>query len=236
MISIDPEGQMQFLSRVDALLDQRMFDQAQEIAAERLQRLPDDVDARIAICKVWTKMGKLERVEEILQDLESRIINWSRLHGAMGDICQESGLLKEAVRFYRRFLVLNPQGTTHRTVAEKLSRLVDAGVAGLTPEMAAHPKEDKDHYENITEIAPDFHTITLADLYLRQDQPEMARSVLKEILRREPGHQGAALRLRDLECQPSMAQNDPDPRSEDRISRELSRWLRNIGRIGSYAT
>jgi tetratricopeptide (TPR) repeat protein len=236
MSSVDPEGQMQFLSRVDALLDLRMFDLAQEIAEERLRRLPDDVDVRIAMCKVWTKMGKLEQVEEILQAVEGRIIGWSRLYAAMGDICRESGLQKESVRFYRRFLALNPKGPTYQTVAEKLERLMGAGVAGLAPEAEAPLPEDEDHYEHITEIAPDFHTITLADLYLRQNQPEMARNVLKEIIRREPDHQGAALRLRELEDRLPTAQNEPDRQAEDRVSRELSRWLRNIGRIGSYAT
>ena len=233
---MDPEGQMQFLSRVDALLDQRMFDQAREITEERLQRLPGDVDARIAMCKVWTKMGKLEQVEEILQEVESRISDWSRLHAAMGDICRESGLQKEAVRFYRRFLALNPKGATHRTIAEKLERLMESGVAGPAAEAEAPLPEDDDHYEHITEIAPDFHTITLADLYLRQNQPEMARDVLKEILRREPDHQGAALKLREIEHQLSTVHNEPDRQAQNRISRELSRWLRNIGRIGSYAT
>ena len=233
---MDPEGQMQFLSRVDALLDQRMFDQAREITEERLQRLPGDVDARIAMCKVWTKMGKLEQVEEILQEVESRISDWSRLHAAMGDICRESGLQKEAVRFYRRFLVLNPKGATHRTIAEKLERLMEAGGAGLNPEAEAPFPEDDEHYEHITEIAPDFHTITLADLYLRQNQPEMARDVLKEILRREPDHREAALKLREIEDQLLAAHNKPDRQVQDRISRELSRWLGNIGRIGSYAT
>lgn len=232
---MDPEGQMPFLSKVDALLDLRMFDQAQEMAEEQLRRLPDDVDARIAMCKVWTKMGWLERVEEILQDVESRISALSRLHDAMGDICRESGLRKEAVRFYRRFLVLNPQGPTHQTVSEKLNRLMDAGVVGLAPEAAASLPEDDDHYEHITEIASDFHTITLADLYLRQNQPEMARHVLKEIIRREPDHQGATLRLRELEDRLATAQNELDRQAGDRVSRELSRWLRNVGRIGRYA-
>lgn len=233
---MDPEGRMQFLSRVDALLDLRMFDLAREISEERLRRLPDDVDVRIAMCKVWTKMGKLEQVEEILQDVESRIIDWSRLYAAMGEICRESGLQKEAVRFYRRFLALNPQGATVQTISEKLDQLMDAGVAGLTPEAEAPLPEDEDHYEHITEIAPDFHTITLADLYLRQNQPEMARNVLKEIIRREPDHQGAAHRLREIEIRLATSQTEPDRQAGDRVSRELSRWLRNIGRIGSYAT
>jgi tetratricopeptide (TPR) repeat protein len=181
-------------------------------------------------------MGKLEQVEEILQDVESRIIDWSRLYAAMGEICRESGLQKEAVRFYRRFLALNPQGATVQTISEKLDQLMDAGVAGLTPEAEAPLSEDEDHYEHITEIAPDFHTITLADLYLRQNQPEMARNVLKEIIRREPDHQGAAHRLREIEIRLATSQPEPDRQAGDRVSRELSRWLRNIGRIGSYAT
>jgi tetratricopeptide (TPR) repeat protein len=225
---------------VEALLEQRMFDLAQELAVERLVRLPDDVDARIAMCRVWTRMGKLEQVEEILQEVEKRINDWSRLHAAMGDICRESGLKKEAVRFYRRFLVLNPQGTPHATVLEKLDLLMDAGADALLPD------EDQDHYEDISAIAPDFHTMTLAELYLRQDQPDMARNVLNEILRREPHHREAAARLREIDNRQTAPQSDPDrqtaPQSDpdrqthERVLQELSRWLDNIGRIRGYAT
>ncbi|MDO9559554.1 MAG: hypothetical protein Q7I89_07680 [Syntrophales bacterium] len=227
---MDPEGSRRFLSRVEALLEARMFDLAQELAAERLGRLPDDVDARIAMCKVWTRMGKLERVEEILQEVEKRISDWSRLHAAMGDICRESGLQKEAVRFYRRFLALNPQGTTHETVAEKLDWLMDAGADALQPD------EDQDHYEHISAIAPDFHTMTLAELYLRQNQQDMARHVLNEILRREPDHREAAVRLREIEDRKPALQDNAGGQARERVIRELSRWLDNIGRIRGYAT
>ena len=64
----------------------------------------------------------------------------------------------------------------------------------------------------------------------------MARDILKEIIRREPDHREAALKLREIENQLSTAHNEPDRQARDRIFRELSRWLRNIGRIGSYAT
>jgi tetratricopeptide (TPR) repeat protein len=228
---MDPDGKMRFLSRVEALLETRMFDLAQELAGERLQRLPDDVDARIAMCKIWTRMGRLDQVEEILRDVEDRITDWSRLYAAMGDLCRESGLQKEAVRFYRRFLVLHPQGPTHQTVAEKLDRLTDAGAAARLTE------ENEDHYEQITDIAPDFHTMTLVELYLRQNQLEMARNVLKEIIRSAPHHPEAAVRLREIEDRLRRAtQSDPDRQTHEKVFLELSRWLQNIDRIGNYAT
>jgi tetratricopeptide (TPR) repeat protein len=230
MSESDPEGSSRFLSRVEALIEQRMFDLAQELAGERLQRLPDDVDARIAMCKVWTKMGRLDRVEEILREVENRITDCSRVYAAMGDICRESGLQKEAARFYRRFLILNPQGTAHQTVAEKLDRHMDAVAA------ASLTQENEDHYEHITDIAPDFHTMTLAELYLRQGQLEMARNVLKEIIRREPDHPEAGVRLREIEDRLNAPQGDADRPAHEKVFRELSRWLRNIGRIGNYAT
>jgi tetratricopeptide (TPR) repeat protein len=228
MGQMDTEGRKRFLLRVDALLGQRMFELAQELAEQRLQRLPDDVDARIAMCKTWTKMGKLDRVEEILKDVESRIADWSRLHASMGDICRESGLKKEALRFYRRFLDLNQQAGTQQTILEKMVRLMDDGAAASV--------EDDDRYEDITDIAPDFHTMTLAELYMRQNQPDMARNVLKEILRREPDHREAAARLRDMDDRGSAPQGEAGMQGHDRVLRELTRWLQNVGRIGSYAS
>ena len=222
------EGSRRFLSRVEALLDQRMFALAQELAEQRLLQLPDDVDARIAMCKIWTKMGKLDRLDEMLRQVESRIADWSRLHAAMGDICRESGLKKEAIRFYRRFLALNQQGVPQQTILEQLD-----GLMGDGPEASL---EDDDRYEDITDIAPDFHTMTLAELYIRQDQLDMARNVLKEILRRDPDHPEAAIRLREIDNRLSAPQGEPARQGHERILRELTRWLQNVGRIGIYAT
>jgi tetratricopeptide (TPR) repeat protein len=230
MSSLDPEDDRLFLSSVEALLEQRLFDRVQELAGQRLRGLPDDVAARIALCKVGTKMGRLDQVEEILREVEERITEWSRVYAAMGDLCRASGLKREAVRFYRRFLVLHPQGPAHETVTERLARLVAAGM--MTP----LPDTSEDHYEDIMEIAPDFHTMTLAELYLRQNQLEMARNVLNEIILREPDHAQAAVRLREIENRLSAAQGDPDRQGHEKIFRELSRWLQNIGRIGNYAT
>jgi tetratricopeptide (TPR) repeat protein len=219
-----------FLSRVEVLLEQRLFDRAQELAEQRLRRLPDDVDARIALCRIWTKAGRLDQVDEILRDVETSIAEWSRVYDAMGDLCCESGLKKEAVRFYRRFLVLNPQGPAHEAAAQRIDGLMDAGI------MAPLTDASEDQYEDISDIAPDFHTMTLAELYLRQNQLGMARNVLNEILRREPDHPQAAVRLREIEDRLRAPQSDPRRQAHERVFRELSRWLQNIGRIGNYAT
>jgi len=229
MISVEAEESLPFLAKVDDLLDQRLFEQAKNLAEERLRRLPDDVDGRIAMCKLWTRLGRLEQVEEILKGVEERIADWSRLHANMGDICLESGLLKEATRFYRRFLILNPRGELNRSVSNKLERLMGAGEEILTT-------TDEDHYEDITDIDTDFHTMTLAELYLRQNQWEMACNVLKEIIRREPDHPEALARLQELENLLPARVSERHRQARDRVSRELSRWLRNIGRMRVYAT
>jgi tetratricopeptide (TPR) repeat protein len=227
MAPAEPADPKDFLASVDALLQQRLFDPAQELAHERLRHRPDDVDARIALCKVWTKMGQLDRVDESLRELESRIADWARVYAAMGDLCRESGFEQEAIRFYRRFMELRPVGTPHQDVAEKLSQLMDTGAASLL--------SYEDHYTDIDEIAPDFHTLTLADLYLRQHQLEMARDVLKEILKREPDHEEAARKLREVENRLLSPQGEPNRQERDQITRELTRWLQNLCRIGSYA-
>ena len=229
MLSIQSEGKLSFLASVDVLLDQRLFDQARDLAEERLRQLPDDVDGRIAMCKLWTKLGKLERVEEILAGIDERIADWSRLHATMGDICRDSGLLKEAVRFYRRFLILNPRGALNQAVSNKLERLAGADDEAITT-------DGEDHYDDIAAIDSDFHTMTLAELYLRQNQWEMARNVLREIIRREPGHPVALARLSELERRLPLSVNGIFQQSQDRVLQELSRWLRNVGRMRVYAT
>jgi hypothetical protein len=77
--------------------------------------------------------------------------------------------------------------------------------------------------------------MTLAELYLRQNQTDMARNVLKEIILRQPDHPDAAVRLREIEDRLIASQSDPDRQAQKKVFLELSRWLRNVGRIGNYA-
>jgi tetratricopeptide (TPR) repeat protein len=230
MTSLSPEDDRQFLSSVETLLEQRLFDRAQDLAEQRLRCLPDDVAARIGLCRVWMKTGRFDQVEEILREVEERITEWSRVYTAMGDICRESGLKKEAARFYGRSLALHPQVPSHQHIAEKEDRL-PAGVTAADPEA-----QNEDPYDSVADIAPDFHTLTLAELYLRQNHFELAREVLKEILRREPDHAEAAARLRDIDGRLQERQGQTGGSAHERVLQELTRWLQNIGRIGSYAT
>lgn len=227
MFSNGPAETTDFLAQVDALVQQRQFDQALELAFERHLRLQGDVEARIALCKIWMKMGKLARVDEILKDMEKRIADWSRIYVAMGDICRDSGLQKEAARFYDRYASINPQGAGHLAFTAKPELIARTGQQ-ISP-------SDEDHYEDIAEIAPDFYTLTLAELYLRQHQPEMARNVLREILRRNPDNTEAAQRLREIEA-PSGPLKTEKPQVNAKILDELTRWIGNIHRLRDYAT
>jgi hypothetical protein len=78
--------------------------------------------------------------------------------------------------------------------------------------------------------------MTLAELYVHQNQTEMARRVLTEILRREPDHREAAIRLREIDGASASLRDGSGARGQEWVLSELARWLQNVGRIGGYAT
>jgi len=83
-------------------------------------KVPDDAEARVILCQAWTRMGKLDKVKKLLQEVDEAIYGMSMIYAKMGDICQRSGLNQEAITFYRKFLDLNPNSPLTKEVAEKL--------------------------------------------------------------------------------------------------------------------
>ena len=91
--------------------------------------------------------------------------------------------------------------------------------------------------ENINLPQPDFYTITLADLYIKQGHLKMAAEVLKEIIRKEPANIQARAKFDTVKAAISLksAVGDKVTGSGDLVN-ILSRWLENVGRIKNNAT
>jgi tetratricopeptide (TPR) repeat protein len=212
-----------FLSTAQAYLDQSLYKQALDYAESWLKRYPMDTDANIVYCHALMKTGKLDRVEEFLEGVENTILQLSRIYTFMGDICLESGLTREAIRFYRKFISINPETTDAEKLSDKLRTLAS------TPDEPADGMEagQDDH---ISQVAPDFYTVTLAELYIRQGYLQMAADVLNEILKNEPENHAAAEKLGDV----NMILRDKKHKEE--VVQELTRWLKNIDRMRHYAS
>ena len=54
------------------------------------------------------RLGKLEEATAVIDDVEKTVLGLSRIYACMGDICFKGGLNQEAVKFYHRFIALNP--------------------------------------------------------------------------------------------------------------------------------
>jgi tetratricopeptide (TPR) repeat protein len=173
-------------------------------------------------------MGRLEEVSEVLHDLETKVLELSRIYHHVGDLCLNAGLTKEAIKFYRKFIFLNPTVASAKGVYEKVN------------DLAAHIDEsaapgDADTHSHTDHVAPDFCTTTLAELYIRQDHLDMALNVLREILKREPENKMVADRLNDVMAMQHDGIREKTSFNNEVVIRELARWLENIDRLRSHA-
>jgi hypothetical protein len=124
-----------------------------------------------------------------------------------------------------------------------------------------HPATDDGAIAEAAEAGrvPDhLQTVTLAELYIRQGHFRMAEEILAAILGKGPHHPKAAELFREVREKIAAqeipeAKSAPEPPQEVRELRdetadrqepggkhapviaELSRWLNNIGRLGSHA-
>lgn len=222
----------EFLSLAEAYIDQNLYKEALRVAESWLKNYPIDADVHIIRCHALLKMGKLDRVSEVLDNLENAILQLSRIYNRVGDLCLSGGLIQEAIKFYRKFIAMNPDSPLARDLSEKINYLVSAVDETSTG-------CDKDTYNNINQVSSDFYTTTLAELYITQGHIDMAADVLKELLKRDPQNQLVANRLNDIRAMMNdgIGEEKPLPVSHNEgVIQELSRWLKNIDRLKGYAS
>ncbi len=205
-----------FLDQARVRLEQNQARLAMEMAEARLRRLPDDIDARTILCHALIRMGRPDEAREMLRRVEGTLLDFVSLYAVLGDCRLKEGFPKDSAAYYRKFLALNPpDAAAVRQVSGKLDALTGEGDAG---------RQEDERPLQVGDIAPDFYTVTLADLYLRQGHPEMAVDVLARILEQNPEDAKARSRLREI-------QSALEPRSARRTDRRartigtLSRWL-----------
>jgi tetratricopeptide (TPR) repeat protein len=222
----------EILSIAEAYVAQNLYKEALHIAESWLKRYPIDADVNIIRCHALLRMGDLEKVNDILDGVENTVRQLSRIYNRVGDLCLNGGLTQEAVKYYRKFVALNPDSPIAENVSEKINALVST-------EDYISTRSDDDRYNNIDHVASDFYTTTLAELYVRQGHPDMAADVLSEILKKDPGNQLVANRLKDIRA---MQNDGTKEKTSFHVSQnkaviqELTRWLKNIDTLKSYAS
>lgn len=225
MISNDFNEREEFLARAETCLKDEVYQIAVDLAGERLQRFPGDIDARVILCRALLGKGELEKAELILDDMKGIMSGMALVYARMGDLYRERGREEAAVLHYRKFIALDP-GSDY---AKNLSRQLGAG---LYPSGGSFGGDEEDSYDDVRDLATDFHTLTLVELYIRQGHLGMAADVLEEIVRRDGTNAKAAELLRCVRAKRYGA--SPARRAGEIIS-ELTRWMKNIDRMHVHA-
>ena len=232
MAQADQKEKELFLAKAQAFLDNDLYQEAEELAESRLSNQPKDIDAKVILCQAWMRTGRIHKVKAMLRDVEEVITDLSRLYLVMGDMCRKGGLTQEAIRFYRRFLTLNPDSGWAKEVWEKLNTL--EGVQDQQP--FQNVVEDGEEKGEEAQISSDLYTLTLAELYIRQDHYDMAREVLEAILQKEPGNQKAGSMIREIDQHLNdRIEKDLARERKKHLANELTRWLQKLTRMNGQA-
>jgi len=178
------------------------------LAKKRIERYSGDVDAWLVAVAALTKSGKLSEAEEILAELGQILTGWGRIDECRGDLCARRGNKKEALRCYRRALA--PDDVLGVRIAGKME--------ALERDVPPVPDGVKDAPGP---VPPDFQTVTLADLYIKQGHLVQAKDLLTGILAKDPSHAAAKERLAQVKA--SLGEGGPVP-----VVDELQRWLGSL--------
>lgn len=220
------EEHLVFVSQMEDLLRRNMLSQALNMAEERLAIFPLDAEARGFLNQILIEMDRIEESRNNLHALEEDLQKLSFIYLRAADAYGDKALYQDAISCYKKFLCLNP--------FSEYSLKIDKKIALLQKETGEVEASDADDTEM---PGPEFYTITLADLYIKQGHLDMAADVLMEIIKSEPDNVQARARLDTVKA--TMAERTPAGRvttSNDKVLKTLSSWLTNVNRLKTHAT
>jgi len=220
------KDRVNFLSEAEILLQQNKLPEALSLAEERLKRLPLDFDARVIAGNAFIGMGRVDETRNILREVEIIISGLSLIYVRMGDIYGEKGFYRDAVICYQKYISLNPASDKAKEVVGK--------IALLEQEEPLITEIDSIDNENFPK--PEFSTVTLADIYIKQGHFKMAAEVLEKILEREPENVLARTKLDMATTAIALkASVTGDISQSENLAKTLSCWLENITKLKKHA-
>jgi predicted Zn-dependent protease len=228
-MNTDGIKQMTFDSQqAQACLDENRHEEAVKMAEAWLADSPGDVEAIIILSQGLLRLGKLDRLQGLLREVDERIGGLSRVYLRLGELCGKSGLNAESLNFFHKY--------------NTLSASISSEENGRLLETPAEVTDDEGESEEETgDISHEFYTVTLADLYISQGHLSLAREVLTAVLAKEPKNDQALTKLAELDKMMTAggvlsesAVADADViETNAAIVFELEGWLARIGRIRS---
>ena len=234
------QSRQSFLEEAETFLKKGDYGAALDLAGVRLERLPGDLDARIAICRVRIGQGSLDEARGLLEEMEEILAGLARIYVWLGDLCLKKGLREEARTFFERYRILNPASGASAEMSASLRVLADLHETETVTktetetgtEETGKAEETEAQEEEVPQAPADFQTVTLAELYLRQGHLQSAVETLEAVLLKDPSQEKAAVLLRDLK--EGIRREEAVAKAAPVIS-ELSRWLDNVGRLRGNA-
>ncbi|KQC10171.1 MAG: hypothetical protein APR62_12530 [Smithella sp. SDB] len=219
------KNRINFLNETEALLEQKKFSGALNLAQEYLLLMPDDADAYVISASALIGMGRIDEARDILKNVGKIISKFASVYEQVGDVYRKNGFHQDAASCYEQFLSLHPKAEDARIVIEKMTLL----------DQEDHPVSEIDVMdENIPES--ELFTVTLADLYIRQGHFPEAHKILEEIIKKEPQNVQAATKLNMLKKVLDSTLPVGKKFDSDKLIRTLSLWLTNIDRLKKHAT
>lgn len=216
-----------FLGEAEILLQQNKFSETLSLAEARLKRLPLDVDARVVTGDVFISAGRVDEARDILREVEEIISGLSLIYIRMGDIYVKKGFYRDAVICYQKYISMNPTSARAKEVVEKIVLLEQE-----EPLLAEMDSPDNDDLPK-----PEFSTVTLADLYIKQGHFKMAAEVLEKILEKQPENVLARTKLDTVTTALALKSSlNADIVQSDNLLKTLSCWLENINKLKKHAT
>jgi tetratricopeptide (TPR) repeat protein len=214
-----------FLARMEPYFERNNLKAVVREAQNRLEEIPEDLSARIVICRVWLAEGRMDEVRDMLAEMEEILSGFSRLYECIGDLYRKKGLEKEARMFYRKGDALMPMPSFTLGANEEEEAFEDIAD---TVDAATENDEKHDETGENSEIPAGFETATLAELYVRQGHYHAAEDLLLKIKRQEPANDRVIRLLSDVRARIGQGMGD---RTDEEIIEELSKWLNNLRRL-----
>jgi tetratricopeptide (TPR) repeat protein len=216
------EERLDFVNRIENFLQQKALPEAERLAEERLTLFPDDPDALCFTNLILIERGRIEDSRAVFRRLENNVLRISSIYLRAADTYRAKGLDRDAVFCYRKFISLNPLAGCAEEVAARIF-LMEKEIPSVSE---FEESDDRDLPK------PEFYTITLADIYIKQGHWKMAGDILTEIIAREPSNVQARAKLDAvLSATGRESSAGPAPPSTNYLIETLSLWLDNIGRL-----
>jgi len=211
-----------FLAEAKILLQQNKHLEALALAQARLRQLPCDVDAHVVAAHAFIAMKNTDESENILKTVEDLITDLSSFYTRVGDIYREKGFFHNAANCYKKYISLNPGSEKTKEVVDKIVLLEQE-----EPMLA-----EIDEADDAGKSEPEFYTVTLADLYIRQGHFSMAAEILEKIINNEPANEIAKSKLDTVNTAMALqASAKADAAQADFLIDIMTRWLENINRL-----